>query len=42
MYAIRSYYDEAALFVGDLFGAYLRYAELRGWKVELMDSSPIV
>ena len=32
--------DEAALFVGDLFGAYLRYAELRGWKVELMDSSP--
>ncbi|MBN2896765.1 MAG: peptide chain release factor 1 [Campylobacterales bacterium] len=32
--------DEAAIFVGDLFGAYLRYAELRGWKVELMDSSP--
>ncbi len=32
--------DEAALFVSDLFGAYLRYAELRGWKVELLDSSP--
>jgi len=32
--------DEAAIFVGDLFGAYTRYAELRGWKVEVMNSNP--
>jgi len=32
--------DEAAIFVGDLFNAYLRYADVKGWKVELMDSSP--
>ncbi|MDD2357505.1 MAG: peptide chain release factor 1 [Thiovulaceae bacterium] len=32
--------DEAAIFVGDLFDAYLRYAENRGWKVELMSTSP--
>jgi peptide chain release factor 1 len=32
--------DEAAIFVGDLFNMYLRYAEQRGWKVELMSSSP--
>lgn len=32
--------DEAALFVGDLMRAYLRYAELHGWKVELVSSSP--
>jgi len=31
--------DEAAIFVGDLFRAYLRYAENRGWKVEIMNSS---
>jgi peptide chain release factor 1 len=31
--------DEAAIFVGDLFNAYMRYADVRGWKVELMDSS---
>lgn len=31
--------DEAAIFVGDLFRAYLRYAELKGWKVEVMSSS---
>jgi peptide chain release factor 1 len=31
--------DEAALFVADLFKAYLRYAELRGWKVELVSQS---
>jgi peptide chain release factor 1 len=31
--------DEAALFVGDLFRAYLRYAENNGWKVEIMNSS---
>ncbi len=32
--------DEAAIFVGDLFDAYLRYAENRGWKVELLSTSP--
>lgn len=31
--------DEAALFVGDLFKGYVRYAENRGWKVEIMSSS---
>jgi peptide chain release factor 1 len=33
--------DEAALFVGDLFKMYSRYAELRGWKVEVMSSNPL-
>ena len=32
--------DEAALFAGDLFRMYSRYAEQEGWKVELMSSSP--
>jgi len=32
--------DEAALFVGDLFNAYTRYAEIKGWKIELMSTSP--
>ena len=32
--------DEAAIFVGDLFGAYTRYADLKGWKVEIMNSNP--
>jgi peptide chain release factor 1 len=31
--------DEAALFVEDLFTAYCRYADVKGWKVELMSSS---
>ena len=31
--------DEAALFVGDLFGAYIRYAELRGYKFEIVSQS---
>ena len=31
--------DEAGIFVGDLFKAYVRYAEIRGWKVEIMSSS---
>ncbi|MCT7523487.1 peptide chain release factor 1 [Aliarcobacter cryaerophilus] len=31
--------DEAALFVGDLFCGYLRYAENNNWKVEIMSSS---
>ncbi len=33
--------DEAALFVGDLFRMYSRYAEASGWKVEIMSSSPL-
>jgi len=32
--------DEAAIFAGDLFRMYARYAERRGWKLELMSSSP--
>jgi peptide chain release factor 1 len=32
--------DEAALFAGDLFRMYTRYAESRGWSYEVMDSSP--
>lgn len=31
--------DEAALFAGDLFGAYARYAELRGYKFEIVSQS---
>ncbi len=31
--------DEAALFVGDLFKAYVRYAENRGWKIVIESSS---
>lgn len=31
--------DEAGIFVGDLFRAYVRYADLKGWKVELISSS---
>lgn len=33
--------DEAALFVGDLFRMYSRYAESQKWKIEIMDSSPL-
>lgn len=32
--------EEAALFVADLFRMYSRYAELRGWKVDIMDTHP--
>jgi peptide chain release factor 1 len=31
--------EEAALFAADLFKAYSRYAEARGWNVEIMSSS---
>jgi len=33
--------DEAALFTGDLFRMYSRFAETMGWKVEIMSSNPI-
>jgi len=32
--------DESALFAGDLFRMYARYAERRKWKVEIVSSSP--
>ncbi|NQY87788.1 MAG: peptide chain release factor 1 [Colwellia sp.] len=31
--------DEAAIFAGDLFRMYSRYAEKQGWKVEVMNSN---
>ncbi len=31
--------DEAAIFVGDLFRMYSRYAEKQGWRVEVMNAS---
>jgi peptide chain release factor 1 len=32
--------DESALFAGDLFRMYTRYAERQGWQVEIMSESP--
>jgi len=32
--------DEAAIFAGDLFRMYSRYAEGRGWRVEVLSESP--
>jgi peptide chain release factor 1 len=32
--------DEAALFAGELFRMYSRFAETQGWKVEVLESSP--
>lgn len=31
--------DEAALFAGDLYNMYVRYAESQGWKVETLEAS---
>jgi len=31
--------DEAAIFAGDLFRMYTRYAEVRGWQVEIMSQN---
>jgi len=33
--------DEAALFAGDLFRMYCRFAEDMGWRVEVMSSNPL-
>ena len=32
--------EEAALFAADLFRMYSKYAELRGWKIDVMNSHP--
>jgi peptide chain release factor 1 len=32
--------DEAALFAADLFRMYTRWAEKKGWKIDVVDSSP--
>lgn len=32
--------DEAAIFAGDLFKMYERFCEARGWKIEVLSSSP--
>ena len=32
--------EEAALFAGDLFRMYTRYAERQGWRVSIIDSNP--
>ena len=34
--------DEAGIFVGDLFKAYVRYAESKGWKLKLLAQMKII
>ena len=31
--------DEAALFAGNLYRMYSRYAEMQGWKTEVMEAT---
>ena len=33
--------DEAALFAGDLFRMYMKYAEQRGWQLEVLSASEV-
>jgi len=32
--------DEAAIFAGDLYGMYKRFADEKGWKIEQLDANP--
>ena len=32
--------DEAALFAGNLYRMYSRYAEVQGWKTEVIEANP--
>ena len=32
--------EEAALFAGDLYRMYARYVQVKGWNVDVIDSSP--
>src|SRR5690606_6123181 len=32
--------DEAAIFAGDLFRMYSRYAERRGWRIDVLSENP--
>lgn len=32
--------DEAGIFVGDIFRMYQKFADIKGWKIDIMNSSP--